>query len=199
MISKKEITIWKYNILQCGEFFLGGGGEALTGSTEAVHFSNFQFSFLWKFHIFLFHFLVSKSRVPRTGSNSGSATENVLFVPLHCSYEWPKIVLDYLCNDIFKFFCIYLACFFGRVFPTCGWRVAWPAPALSPPPAVPVSPSPTLRNRGALTRIFGHHFNKRPESFAPCYSRPFYWRILKKPYSSLVLKILTKNRETRKI
>jgi hypothetical protein len=44
--------------------------------------------------------------------------------------------------------------FFGRIFPTCGWRVAWPAPAPSPPPVAPVSPSPTLRNRGALTYIF---------------------------------------------
>jgi hypothetical protein len=37
---------------------------------------------------------------------------------------------------------------FWHSFRTCGWRGAWPAPALSPPPAEPVSPSPTLRNRG---------------------------------------------------
>ncbi len=111
-------------------------------------FSYFPISY---FHISFFGL---KSLVSRTGSTSGSATENVLFVPLHCSYERAKIIVDYLCNAIFKYFCIYLACFFGRVFPTCGWRVAWPAPAPSPPPAAPVSPSPTLRNRGVLTYIF---------------------------------------------
>jgi hypothetical protein len=37
--------------------------------------------------------------------------------------------------------------------------------------------------------ILGHQFYKRFVSLALCYS---YWRILKKPHSALVLKILTK-------
>ncbi len=28
--------------------------------------------------------------------------------------------------------------------------------------------------------ILGHQFNKRLESFSPCFHRPFYWRMLKK-------------------
>jgi hypothetical protein len=50
--------------------------------------------------------------------------------------------------DVLHIFFVSIWPVFGRIFPTCGWRVAWPAPALSPPPAAPVSPSPTLRNRG---------------------------------------------------
>jgi hypothetical protein len=49
--------------------------------------------------------------------------------------------------------------------------------------------------------ILGHQFNKRLESFAPCYSQSLLLADFKrKPYSPLVLKILTKKiRETRKL
>ncbi len=41
--------------------------------------------------------------------------------------------------------------------------------------------------------ILRHQFNKRLESYALCSSQSlFYWRILNKPYSSLVLKMLIK-------
>jgi hypothetical protein len=48
--------------------------------------------------------------------------------------------------------------------------------------------------------ILGHQFNKRLESFAPCYLQSLASTsgFQRKPYSSLVLKILSKNPQNKK-
>jgi hypothetical protein len=56
-----------------------------------------------------------------------------------------------------------------------------PSPLPLPPP-----PPPHHRHRQSRDGIRGHQFNQRLESFAPCYSQSLL------PYSTLVLKILTK-------
>jgi hypothetical protein len=65
----------KFNVLHCQVFFLEAGRQFMGGSKGKV-INQLFFQFL----IFLFHFSASKSLVPRIGSSSGSATENVLFV-----------------------------------------------------------------------------------------------------------------------
>jgi hypothetical protein len=61
--------------------------------------------------------------------------------------------------------------------------------------------SPIEKTKNKVTRdgILGHQFDKRLESFAPCYSQSFYWRIFKENQTILwVQKYIQKNSRNKK-
>ncbi len=62
----------------------------------------------------------------------------------------------------------------------------------------PSNPVLDIANK-AWDTILGHNLTKDSILLLHAIHSPFYWRILKKPCSSLILKILTKIHETRKL